>query len=101
MIRHIVMWKLKDEALGKTKAENIEIIKERLYALRGIIPEIKAMEIGVNINDADSVASDAVLIMEVESLEALDTYKNHPEHKKVSAFVKEVRLSRTAVDYEI
>ncbi|MBP3940550.1 MAG: Dabb family protein, partial [Christensenellaceae bacterium] len=33
--------------------------------------------------------------------QALERYKNHPEHKKVSAFVKEVRLSRTAVDYII
>ncbi len=99
MIRHIVMWKLKDEALGKTKKENIAIIKERLYALKPIIPEILSMEIAENVNDADAVASDAVLIMDVEDLEALERYKNHPEHKKVSAFVKEVRVSRTAVDY--
>lgn len=101
MIKHIVMWKLKDEALGNTKLENAKIIKERLTRLVGIIPEIKSMEIGININTADSVASDAVLIMEVEDLDALERYKTHPEHVKVSEFVKEVRLSRTAVDFEI
>ena len=101
MIRHIVMWKLKDEALGKTKKENIAIIKERLYALKPIIPEILSMEVHENVNDADAVASDAVLIMDAEDLEALERYKNHPEHKKVSSFVKEVRISRTAVDYII
>ncbi len=101
MIKHIVMWKLKEEALGNTKLENAKIIKERLMKLVGIIPEIKSMEIGININNADSVASDAVLIMEVEDLEALERYKTNPEHVKVSDFVKEVRLSRTAVDFEI
>ncbi|MBP3941238.1 MAG: Dabb family protein, partial [Christensenellaceae bacterium] len=56
MIRHIVMWKLKDEALGKTKKENIAIIKEKLYALKPIIPEILSMEVHENVNDADAVA---------------------------------------------
>ena len=39
--------------------------------------------------------------LEIDSLEALETYKVHPEHKKISAFVKEVRIARACVDFEI
>ena len=100
MITHIVMWKLKDEAGGKTKQENAAEIKRRLEALIGVIDEIKSLRVGININDADEAAYDACLISEFESMEALARYQVHPEHKKVSAFVKEVRTARTTVDFE-
>ena len=93
------MWKLKDQELGRTKRENALEIKNRLMALRGIIPEIVSMEIGINENETDPLAYDAVLIMTFNSMEDLSIYKNHPEHLKVSAFVKQVRVSRTVVDY--
>lgn len=100
MITHIVMWKLKDEAGGKTKQENAAEIKRRLEALIGVIDEIKSLRVGININDTDEAAYDACLISEFESMEALARYQVHPEHKKVSAFVKEVRTARTTVDFE-
>ena len=43
MIRHIVMWKFKEEAEGKTKRENMLFVKDQLYALPALIPEIKKM----------------------------------------------------------
>lgn len=99
MIKHVVMWKLKDQELGRTKRENALEIKNRLMALRAIIHEIVSMEIGINVNETDPLAYDAVLIMTFNSMEDLSIYKNHPEHLKVSAFVKQVRVSRTVVDY--
>ena len=93
------MWKLKDQELGRTKKENALEIKNRLTALIGIIPEIVSMEIGISVNDTDPLAYDAVLIMTFNSMEDLSIYKNHPEHLKVSSFVKQVRVSRTVVDY--
>lgn len=100
MIKHIVMWKLKNEANGQTKQENALKIKQKLEALVGVIEEIKALEVGVNCNTADEAAYDACLISEFETMDALARYQVHPEHKKVSAFVKEVRLARTCVDFE-
>lgn len=100
MIKHVIMWKLKDEAMGRTKLENAKIIKEKLEALVGVIDEIKALEVGININDGDEVVYDACLISEFDDLDALNRYKVHPEHQKVSGFVKEVRVARTSVDYE-
>lgn len=44
---------------------------------------------------------DAILISEFESMEDLETYKNHPEHIKVSNLCKSIRIDRQAIDYEI
>lgn len=101
MIKHIVMWKLKEQALGASKKENAKIIKEKLENLVGIVDEIKSLEVGINTDTGDDMAYDACLISEFENIDALNRYKVHPEHKKVSAFVKEVRISRATVDFEI
>lgn len=99
MIKHIVAWKLKDEAEGNNKKENAKIIKERLEALRNIIAEIKNIEVGVNINDS-SAAYDAVLYSEFETIEDLEKYQKHPEHVKVAEFIGKIREDRIVVDYE-
>ena len=99
MIKHIVMWKLKDFAEGKTKQENANTIKTRLEALKTRIEQIRFLEVGVNLNRSEQ-AYDAVLISEFNSLEDLDIYKKHPEHLKISEFVGKVREARVVVDYE-
>lgn len=48
MLKHIVMWKLKEFAEGKTKAENALIMKESLERLVGIVPEIISLQVGIN-----------------------------------------------------
>ncbi|MBS6600172.1 MAG: Dabb family protein [Clostridium sp.] len=93
MIKHIVMWKFKEN-----EEENMKLFLEGLNKLKGIIPEIKNMETGININPKNDY--DAILISEFETMEDLEKYKNHPEHVKVSALCKEIRLDRQAIDYE-
>ncbi len=100
MIKHVVMWRFKESAEGNTKSENMKIFREGLEALVPIIPELKSLEMGVDELQSDS-SYDMIMISTFDSLEALDTYKNHPEHKKVSAFCKKVRESRVAVDFTI
>lgn len=53
MLKHIVMWKLKEFAEGKTKAENALIMKESLERLVGIVPEIKSLQVGINEKTSD------------------------------------------------
>ena len=100
MIQHVVMWKFAEEAEGLTKAENMAWVKEHLTALIPIIPEIKKMEIGADIGGTD-MSYDMVLIMEFESMEALHTYKVHPEHQKISQYVKKIRIARATVDCQL
>jgi len=98
MLKHIVMWRLKDIAEGKNKEENKVIMKGKLLALEGIIPEIKYIEVGLNVNPTDA-AYDIVLISHFENEEDLKTYANHPEHVKVAEFIGKVRKERVVVDY--
>ena len=91
MIRHIVMWKFRPG----TEAEQEQFL-EGLRGLQGVIPQLKRSEVAVNVGQGNY---DAVLVSEFESLEALDTYKNDPRHKAVSALCKSIRTDRVAVDY--
>ncbi|GFR36184.1 Dabb family protein [Thermobrachium celere] len=100
MIKHIVMWKLKDFAEGKNKLENARIIKERVEGLKDKIKEIRYIEIGIN-SFNDPQAYDVVLISEFENYSDLESYQNHPEHVKVAEFISKVREARVVVDYEI
>lgn len=100
MVKHIVMWKFKENAEGKTKAENIEFVKESLYALVGVIDKIKKMEIGVDISHTD-MSMDMVLLTEFESVEDMKAYAVDPEHVKVSTYVKKVVESRVVLDYDM
>lgn len=100
MIEHVVMWKFADFAEGKTKEENMDWVREHLLALPAIIPEIRKMEIGKDIGHTE-MSYDMVLIMHFDSMDALHTYKVHPDHQAVSSYVKKIRIARATVDREI
>lgn len=100
MLRHVVMWKFKDTENPEEKAKNIAVFRDGLLALRGVVPEIKALQFGIQTAD-NAKNYDAVLILDVEDAAALNRYLNHPEHKKVSAFCETIRETRTAVDFEV
>jgi len=93
MIKHIVMWKLRD------KADAAEI-KARLEALSGKIPGLIRIEVGVDFLESEQSA-DVVLYSELESREALDAYQAHPEHQAVVPLIKGAAIARTVVDYEV
>ena len=92
MIRHIVMWKFREG----TEAEQKEFLT-KLQALYGVIPQLKRCEVAINVGKDNY---DAVLVSDFDSLEDLETYKNDPRHKVVSALCKSIRVDRVAVDYE-
>lgn len=100
MIKHIVMWTLKVEALGRNKAENAAEMKVMLEALEGKITGLLHIEVGIDVFSA-TPGCDVILYSELASREALAAYQVHPEHQKCVAFVREVAASRSAVDYEI
>jgi len=100
MIKHIVTWKIKDSAEGRTKKENIAIMKQMLLSLKEKLPMIKHLEVGINSPDADASNWDIVLITDLATMADLQAYQVHPEHVKVGEFVAKVRESRACVDYE-
>ncbi len=98
MIKHIVMWRLKDRAHGQDKATNVRAIKERLESLRGSIPELLRIEIGIDFSRTENSA-DVVLYSEFSDRAELDTYQKHPAHEAVKAFIMEVCTERRIADY--
>ena len=100
MIRHVVMWKFKTEAQGRAKLENMEILREKLFALPALIPEIKKMEIGFDVKHTDC-SMDFMLLTEFDSLDTLAVYAVHPDHLKVTEFVRDVVDTRVVLDCEI
>ncbi len=100
MLKHIVMWKLKDIAEGKTKPENAKMMKVMLEGLKEKIAEIEHIEVGMNIIPSEA-AFDVVLYSEFKDEKALGTYQKHPEHVKVAEFVGKIKEERFVVDYII
>lgn len=96
MIKHIVMWKFKDEV---SEADKLEM-KRQLEALKGVVPTLIDIEIGLDVVGSDA-SKDMVLYSEFNSLDDLKAYAGHPEHLKVVEFVKPLVSERAVVDYEV
>ncbi len=100
MIKHIVFFRLAEEAEGKTKLENAQIIKQGLMSLLDKVPVLKFERVGINIPNAKKTDYDICLECEFASWEDVDIYQNHPEHLKVAGYIAKCRTARAAVDYE-
>ncbi|HLW07782.1 MAG TPA: Dabb family protein [Marinilabiliaceae bacterium] len=98
MIKHIVLFQFKEDPDVNARTKALKKIKKSLEALRGVVPELKYIEIGINENANEKY--DLSLISEFESWEDLNAYVVHPEHQKVSATIRQTMEQRACVDYE-
>ena len=99
MLTHIVMWRFKDEAEGRTKEENMRYIKERLLALLGVVPELKSAVVGVDLLHSEK-SWDMALTARFDDLEGMKAYRAHPLHVPISEYVVKVSLDRAVIDFE-
>ena len=93
MVRHIVMWTLRDRA-------DAAKLKALLEALNGRIPGLIRLQVGVDFLHSPQSA-DLVLVADLESREALAAYQRHPEHQAVVPLVAAATTSRTVTDFEL
>jgi quinol monooxygenase YgiN len=100
MVRHVVMWRLAEEAEGASKAENAVRMKQMLDALNGIVPGMLRFDVGID-GAPSEFSSDVVLYSEFTDWDALHAYADHPEHRAIQPFVTAVRTERRVVDYEV
>lgn len=96
MIKHIVMWTLKEE----NKAENATKMLAMLNDLNNKIDVVIKLEAGQNITDSER-NFDIALYSEFKTAEDLEQYRIHEEHQKVVQFVRQVTERVVAVDYKI
>ena len=97
MIKHIVMWNLRGETPAE-KRDSIALLQRCFDSLRGRIPGLLYLEIGVDSSRID-YACDVVLYSEFENQAALDGYAVHPEHLRVKRELADLRTARHQVDY--
>ena len=98
MIRHIVMWNVRGDT-REEKAINVDMLRRSFHSLRGRIPGLLHLEIGIDHSGVD-YACDVVLVSDFESRAALEAYAGHPEHMRVKLEVADLRIARHQVDYE-
>ena len=98
MIKHVIIWKLRDELSAEEKAAKKQEIKQGLEGLQGVIPGLT--EITVRTELLDSSNGDLMLDSVFESREALAAYQTDPRHLAVAAVVRSVAASRSCADYE-
>ena len=99
MIKHIVMWNVRGDT-PEEKARGAAQIERSFADLRGKIPGLLHLEIGVDASRID-YACDVVLYSEFESQAALDAYAMHPEHLRIKRELLDLRTARHQVDYEV
>jgi len=100
MVKHIILWKLRED-LTETEKESVKAgIKEGLEGLVGKVPGL----IDVKVNISGRLASsncDVMLDSTLESPEALKAYATHPAHVAVAdGKVRPYTCLRTCLDWE-
>ena len=100
MVKHIVFWKMKQATPPDTRRQNAEKMKATLESLRGRVPGLLGLEVGIAFNDGDG-AYDVALYSEFAGRTELAAYKDHPAHVAVVKTISAWRESRVVVDYEV
>ena len=96
MVKHIILWKIKDEIKDKNKIK--EDVKDSLEGLMGKIPGL--LDICVEIMPLSTSTADIMLDSSFQDEESLKTYAIHPEHVKVAdKYVRRFMGLRMCMDY--
>ena len=100
MVKHVILWTLKDEFDASKKEEIKAGIKAGLEGLKGQIPGL--VDIEVNVNPLPSSNCDVMLDSCFEDEASLKGYAVHPAHVAVAdGKVRPFTASRTCMDYEV
>ncbi|PWF43946.1 Dabb family protein [Massilia glaciei] len=100
MIKHIVMWQLKDFAEGADRATNAALMREKLLSCANIVPGILSFEVALAQPGLEATY-DVVLYSEFSSKQALEAYADHPLHQAIKPFIGAVRDARQCMDYAV
>ncbi|HWO00176.1 MAG TPA: Dabb family protein [Blastocatellia bacterium] len=95
MIKHIVFLKFQPEAGPNQRQEVID----ELRALPAKIDVIREYEVGVDVLKSPR-SWDVALIGTYDTLEALQTYNDHPAHVAVVQKIRKISEGAASVDFE-
>ena len=99
MVKHIILWQLKDE-LTKEEKDSVKAgIKKGIESLQGKIDGL--LEIKVQTEGLPSSNADLMLYSVFDSAEALKGYAVHPAHVEVAdTKVRPFTKTRLCLDFE-
>lgn len=98
MIKHIVIFTFTEYECQAERTAAIAEIKQDLEALMGVVPGLKSIEVGININPKE--VNNMVLITTFDSMDALNQYAIHPAHVAVGKKIGAIKTGRACVDFE-
>ncbi len=99
MVKHIILWQLKDELSSEDKLKVKTNIKNGLEGLLGKIDGL--VSISVQTESLPSSNADLMLYSEFEGADALSGYATHPEHVAVAnEKVRPYTKTRLCLDFE-
>ncbi len=99
MVRHLILWKLKENMTIDEKGQILSNMKEHLEGLVGEIPGLVSLKIVIN--QMESSNADVMLDSILESEDALAGYQKHPKHVEVAdAYVRPYTEVRMCLDYK-
>ena len=87
MYMHIVLWKLKENAIGMNRAQLAQEVKRRLDELPSHISEIISYETGINVGDYGASFFDVSLVSTFENKDTFWAYTKYPVHDEVVAYI--------------
>jgi hypothetical protein len=93
MVKHIVLWRLKESEGGRSQHDHTITIRDALYGMLGHIPGLMKIEV--------EQGSDISLIAEFDNWDSFLAYRNHPEHLPVKKLMQSYVVERRVIDYEI
>ncbi len=96
MVKHIVLFKLKDEVSAEEKRAVMTKFKEAIEALPAKISVIRKVEVGLNMNPGETW--NIALYSEFDTLEDVKYYATHPDHVAAGKILAETKESRACVD---
>lgn len=100
MVKHVILWKLKEELTTEEK-ENVKAgIKADLEGLAGKVPGL--VDVKVNINGLPTSTVDVMLDTTFTDADALKAYSTNPLHVAVAdGKVRPYTAVRSCLDYEV
>lgn len=99
MLKHIVLFKLREDVSVEKKLQVMNQFKEAIEALPAKIDVIRKIEVGLNINPGETW--NIALYSEFDTLEDVKTYATHPDHVIAGKILAETKESRSCVDYQV
>ena len=101
MVKHIILWRLREDLSAEEKETVKRDIKAGLEGLAGRIPGLIYINVVID-GRLDSSNADIMLDSGFEDEAALRAYAVHPEHVAVAdGKVRPYTIQRTCLDYEI